>query len=246
MAQKKVVSLLPRIIALIKGDRLQINKNTQALKGVQPTLSQAQLNVLGGNPFTTTEQTKLGTAVTAAELQAKGYATTAAMNTELGKKQATLTTPQLAVVNGNPLTNDLITKINSLHSGGSFLGDIIAEPTDTNGAIIVKLKAEYGGNDEHTQDANLGLGDHVEVIKPTASSADVIYQTWTYSKNQGSMTATYVWTPGVEKTEHIKGGSVDLTPYLLKADAATTYAAIGDVSMDDAELVALEAISLTS
>lgn len=180
MAQKKVVSLLPRIIALIKGDRLQINKNTAALKNVQPTLTQAQLNVLGGHAFTTAEQTKLAAAITDAVLQAKGYATTTAMNTALATKQATLTQAQLNVLGGNVFTDEYRTYISGAIHGGTYLGEKGVDAGLDEGAISALLNTDY---------PNAKVGDHVEVIQPGAGGGDLIYTTYT-AKHQtvGSQT----------------------------------------------------------
>lgn len=119
MAQKKHTEIINRIIAEVKLAVLQLNKNTTALKGKQTSLSQDQLNILGGNVYTTAEKTKLASAIT--DLSA--YTTTSALNQLLANKQATLTQDQLAVVNGEVFTSAYKSSVDSFIAGGRYLGE---------------------------------------------------------------------------------------------------------------------------
>lgn len=238
MAQKKQSEIINRLIAEVKLAVLQLNKNTAGLKGKQTALAQSALNILGGNVFTTVEKNKLASAIT----DLSGYTTTTALIQLLNNKQASLSQDQLAVVNGEVFTTAFKTGLEGLMTGGHFLGDIAIGANDDAEAEIVKV---YGGAEGIVQDPNRNAGDHVEVIKPGANVGDLLYITYTYGTKpvvQGQP-IKYGWNAGTEKVEHLKGGSIDA---YSTAQADARFAPLADVSMDDASILALEAITITN
>lgn len=223
MAKQTIASVVTRLIAETKKLELQLNTTTTLAKGAQPALTQPQINILGGEVFTSAEKTKLGTAVTEATLTAKGYATTAA----IGGKQDTLTAAQKAVVDAKPFTAAYKASLDNMIAGGRYLGEFSVP----DGWTIANIKAEL-----NTQYPSAITGDHIEIIQAGVNSGDINYITYTKG-------LALEWSAGTAKNVHIKGGSVDS---YTKAESDGRYAPIGDVSMDDAEMTALEAIVVTS
>ena len=236
MAQKKQSEIINRLIAEVKLAVLQLNRNTTGLKLKQASLSQDQLNILGGNVYTTAEKNKVAAAIT--DLSA--YTTTSALTQLLAGKQASLSQDQQAVVDAKPFTDAEKSFLGSLKTGGRYLGDIAVDAGED---VMQYITLRYGGTNTAVKDPSLNLGDHVEVIQPGAEVGTLTFTTYTYTDRASGGTTTYEWLEGASKKEHLKGGSIDAYS-TTQADAR--FAPLADVSMDDATIIALEAITITN
>lgn len=221
--KKKQSEIINKLITKVKLILLQLNKNTTAVKGKQATLGASALDILSGVQFTQAEKTKLANAIT--DLSA--YTTTAQLTQLLNGKQALLGADQLAVINAKPFTQALLNQLTSLASGGRFLGDVIVDSTATDQEILTAINTKF---------PNKNAGDHVELIKATDANGTIAYITYTWQSNNS-------WQAGAEKDIHLKGSVIDA---FTKAEANARFALLEDVSMEDTELVALEAISITT
>lgn len=224
MAIKKQSEIINSLIAKVKAILLQLNTNTTNIKGKQAILGASALNILSGETFTTAEKTKLTNAIT----DLSGYTTTAQLTALLNGKQATLGADQLAVINAKPFTQALLNQLTSLATGGRFLGDVIVASATSSADTLTAVNTKF---------PNKNTGDHVEVIKPHPTSLDTfVYITYTWQSDN-------TWSIGAEKEIHLKGSSIDA---FTKAEANARFALVADLSMDDAPMVALEAITITT